>query len=191
MAMRRPAGRVEWWVETGPHRCRTQEEEQRVLGGPRCSRSGRWLPECWAAARFSSGSEADSDAVGWTSRSPDPGNAVGRGVSRRRSDATTRERATLEPRFLTCLRLRSFSRVLCLSWLTLTFVLASSSSPPWATGSVFKQLTDSTVPDITHQHGCYLERRLQRTAVVMASFSLLYLLIVVDNTDFLLEMKLT
>lgn len=186
--MRRPAGRVEWWAETGSHRCPTQEEEQRVLGGRRCSRSGRWLPECWAAARFSSGSEADSGAVGWTSRSPDLGNAVGGGVSRR-SDATTRERATLEPLFLTCLRLRSFSRVLCLSWLTLTFVLASSSSPPWATGSVFKQLADSTVPDMTHNHRCYLERRLQRPAVIMASFSLLYLLIVVDNTDFLLERK--
>lgn len=187
--MRRPAGRVGSWAETGSHRRPTQEEERRVLGGPRCSRSGRWLPECWAAARFSSGSEADSGAVGWTSRSPDLGNAVGGGVSGRKSDATTPERATLEPAFLTCLRLRSFSRVLCLSWLTLAFVLASSSSPPWATGSVFKQLTDTTVPDMTHNHSCYLERHLQRTAVIVASLSLLYLLIVVDNTDFLSEMK--
>lgn len=81
--MRRRACRVEWRVETRSHRClEEEEEERRVLGGPRCSRSGRWPPECWAG-RFSSGSEADSGAGGWTLRSPDPGNAVG-GVSGRR-----------------------------------------------------------------------------------------------------------
>lgn len=51
------------------------EEEQRVLGGLRCSRSERWPPGCLAAVLLSS--EADSDAAGWTSESPDLDNAVG------------------------------------------------------------------------------------------------------------------
>lgn len=89
-AMRRRACLAEWRVETPSRRFQMQEEERRVPGGPRCSRSGRWPPECWAG-RFSCGSEADSGAVGWTLRSPDQGNAVG-GVSGRRSDTTTRQR---------------------------------------------------------------------------------------------------
>lgn len=75
-----------------------EEEERRVLGGPRCSQFGRWPPECWAADRFSFGSAADSGAIGWTSKSPDQGNAVG-GVSRRKSNTTTHQRAKREPAF--------------------------------------------------------------------------------------------
>lgn len=111
--MRCRACRAEWRVETPSHRHRMREEEERrVLGGPRCTRSGRWPPECWAA-RFSSGSEAGSGTVGWTLRSPDLGSAVG-GVSGRRSDTTPHQSVNLQNQ-LTCLRLRSFSRVLCLS----------------------------------------------------------------------------
>lgn len=77
---------VELWVKT---RCRSRrrpgEEEQRVLGGRRCSRSERWLPECWAAVLPSSGCGADSDAAGWTSESPGRDTAAW-GVNERRSE---------------------------------------------------------------------------------------------------------
>lgn len=68
--------RVQLWVKRRCRSCRHRvEEEQRVLGDRRCSRSERWPNECWAVVRLSSGCEADSDAAGWTSESPGRDNA--------------------------------------------------------------------------------------------------------------------